>query len=98
MGEIAASDQAWNFVSYHISDEQQIAKWEQLEGHWSGEGKHVSNWSGHRTVRVVDKVGAGSFGAVERVTYKAVTLARKQYEHYSIFFPCYTQKLMGFQC
>ena len=81
MGDAGPGENNWNTVSYHLSDEQHIARWEQLEGHWSGEGKHVTNWSGHRTVRVLDKdLGSGSVGAVERVSYKAVTLARKQYK------------------
>jgi hypothetical protein len=82
MGDPAGGEDGWQLVIHQPSEEQQIAKWEQLEGHWSGEGKHATNWTGHRTVRVVDKeLGSGSFGAVERVTYKAVTMARKQYAH-----------------
>lgn len=81
MGDHPTGEDGWHLVTHQSSDEQQITKWEQLEGHWSGEGKHVANWAGHRTLRVVDKeLGSGSFGDVERVTYKAVTMARKQYE------------------
>lgn len=78
--ELNCRSDDWHLVVHQPSDEQLIAKWEQSDGHWSGEGKHPPNWAGHRTLRVVDKnLGAGSFGAVERVTYKAVTMARKQY-------------------
>jgi hypothetical protein len=74
----AAGQDGWTTVLHQPSEEQQISKWEQLEGHWSGEGKHPNNWTGHSQVRVVDReLGQGSFGAVERVTYKAVTMARK---------------------
>ncbi|TVY45514.1 Mitogen-activated protein kinase kinase kinase [Lachnellula subtilissima] len=69
----------WHLVpATVIREEEQIEEWRKSKGNWSGVGKHLSNWSDHKTLRVQGReLGLGSYGEVERITYKAVTLARK---------------------
>lgn len=77
-------DEGWSLVLHQpateIRDEQQIRQWEQSKESWSGTGKHPTNWGDHKTIRVLDReLGVGSYGLVERVSYKTVTMARKKY-------------------
>jgi hypothetical protein len=82
MAEIGVDD-GWHLVATHhpataIREEKQIEEWERSKGHWSGVGKHPVQWADHKTIRAQDRVlGSGSYGVVERVTYKTVTMARK---------------------
>lgn len=83
MADIGAADDGWHLVVAHpaieIREEKQIEEWERSKGHWSGQGKHPVQWADHKTVKVLDReLGVGSYGVVHRVTYRAVTMARKQ--------------------
>ncbi|TVY19169.1 Mitogen-activated protein kinase kinase kinase YODA [Lachnellula arida] len=79
MADASTSDDGWHLVpGTAIREEKQIEEWAKSKGNWSGAGKHLSNWSEHKTLRVQGReLGAGSYGEVEIITYKAVTLARK---------------------
>jgi len=79
----AGLDDGWHLVArqpaIEIREEQQIGEWERSNGHWSGAGKHPMNWGDHKAIRVLDReLGVGSYGVVERIAYKTVTMARKQ--------------------
>ncbi|TEA19500.1 Sperm motility kinase [Colletotrichum sidae] len=60
-----------------------IKEWEASDGHWSGIGKHPSDHSESKLVhdRIAapkdNSLGLGAHGRVEKVTYRAVCLARK---------------------
>ncbi|TVY93174.1 hypothetical protein LAWI1_G000420 [Lachnellula willkommii] len=79
MADASTSDDGWHLVpGTAIREEKQIEEWGKSKGNWSGAGKHLTNWSEHKTLRVQGReLGAGSYGEVEIITYKAVTLARK---------------------
>jgi hypothetical protein len=83
MADVGADDDGWHIVlrqpATEIREEQQIRQWEQSKEHWSGVGKHPTKWDGHKSIRVLDReLGVGSYGMVERVAYKTVTMARKK--------------------
>lgn len=83
MGDTGAGDDGWHLVVAHpateIREEKQIEEWERSKGSWSGVGKHPIQWAGHKTLPVLAReLGVGSYGVVERITYKTVTMARKQ--------------------
>ena len=83
MADINAEDDGWHLVvrqpATEIREEQQIRQWEQSKENWSGVGKHPTNWGEHKTIRVLDReLGVGSYGVVERIAYKTVTMARKK--------------------
>ncbi|TAQ83701.1 hypothetical protein B7494_g7971 [Chlorociboria aeruginascens] len=82
MADAGAGDEGWHLVVAHpaieIREKKQIAEWEASKGHWSGVGKHVMNWSEHKNLKVQDlELGTGSFGIVQKVTHRAVAMARK---------------------
>ncbi|KAF4635533.1 hypothetical protein G7Y89_g2560 [Cudoniella acicularis] len=82
MGDNGGGEDGWHLVAAHpaieIREQKQIAEWELSDKSWSGQGKHPTNWADHKTIRVQDReLGAGSYGHVERIIYKAVTMARK---------------------
>ncbi|TVY47872.1 Mitogen-activated protein kinase kinase kinase [Lachnellula occidentalis] len=79
MADASTSDDGWHLIpATAIREEQQIEEWGKSKGSWSGAGKHLTNWSDHKTLRVQDgELGSGSYGDVRLVTYKAVRLARK---------------------
>lgn len=60
-----------------IDEEKQIEKWERSKGHWSGSGKNPSNWN-DKAIEAQEELGSGTYGLVERISFKAVTMARKQ--------------------
>jgi hypothetical protein len=82
MAEIGVDD-GWHLVGTHrpaaaIREEKQIEQWERSKGHWSGVGKHPVQWADHKTIQPQERVlGSGSYGVVERITYKTVVMARK---------------------
>ena len=83
MADIKIGEDGWHLVVPHpateIREEQQIEEWERSKGNWSGVGKHPISWAEHKAIRVQDReLGVGSYGVVERITYKTVTMARKQ--------------------
>jgi hypothetical protein len=83
MADQSTNEDGWHLVVGHpateIRDEKQIEEWERSKGNWSGSGKHPVNWAEHKNIRVQDReLGVGSYGVVERITYKTVTMARKQ--------------------
>ncbi|KAL2069568.1 hypothetical protein VTL71DRAFT_14247 [Oculimacula yallundae] len=78
-----ASD-GWHHVytqpATEIREEQQIEEWERSQGHWSGSGKHpdATKWTDHKAIKTYGReLGIGSYGVVERITYRTVTMARK---------------------
>lgn len=77
-------DDGWTVVvgqpASEIREEKQIEEWENSHGGWSGFGKHPQNWIGHHKLHLSSEkeLGSGSYGLVQRVTYAAVTMARKQ--------------------
>ncbi|KAM3079436.1 hypothetical protein ACMFMG_005867 [Clarireedia jacksonii] len=77
------SDDGWHLVvgqpAIEIREEKQIQEWESSKGGWSGCGKHPANWTDHKKLHVSQdrELGSGSYGLVQRVTYGAVTMARK---------------------
>ncbi|KAK0103537.1 hypothetical protein ONS95_005556 [Cadophora gregata] len=82
MAEIA--DDGWHLVVAHpateIREEKQIEYWERSKGHWSGCGKHpdATQWTDHKAIKTYGReLGIGSYGIVERITYRTVTMARK---------------------
>lgn len=83
MAEIGTGDDGWHLVATHhpattIREEKQIEEWERSKGHWSGVGKHPLQWAEHKSIRAQERVlGSGSYGYVEKITYKTVTMARK---------------------
>lgn len=82
MADVGVTD-GWHLVVAHpateIREEKQIEQWERSAGQWSGYGKHPNQWADHKNVRVHDReLGVGSYGVVERITYRTVTMARKQ--------------------
>ncbi|KAH8684325.1 kinase-like domain-containing protein [Tricladium varicosporioides] len=82
MGDAGPSEDGWHLVSAHpaleVKEAQQIEKWSQAPNSWSGKGKHLIQWAEHKSVKVAGHhLGVGSYGLVERVTYGAVTMARK---------------------
>lgn len=84
MGDAGPSEDGWHLVAAHpaleVKEAQQIEKWSQAPNSWSGKGKHLIQWVEHKSVKVAGhNLGVGSYGLVERVTYAAVTMARKQY-------------------
>ena len=91
-GEMAdtgsSGDDGWHQArpANEIREEEQIEQWERSKGHWSGIGKHPTNFSDYKKLHLSQdkELGSGSYGTVERVTYGSVTLARKQYEASSI--------------
>jgi hypothetical protein len=80
MADASANDDGWHLVpATEIREEKQIEEWGKSKGNWSGTGKHITNWCDHKTLRVQGReLGSGSYGKVELIRYKAVTLARKQ--------------------
>ncbi|RAL67137.1 hypothetical protein DID88_007915 [Monilinia fructigena] len=78
-----AVDDGWTMVvgqpASEIREEKQIEEWENSKGGWSGFGKHPQNWIGHNRLHLSPEkeLGSGSYGLVQRVTYGAVTMARK---------------------
>ncbi|KAA8565793.1 hypothetical protein EYC84_009619 [Monilinia fructicola] len=76
-------DDGWTVVvgqpASEIREEKQIEEWENSHGGWSGFGKHPQNWIGHHKLHLSSEkeLGSGSYGLVQRVTYAAVTMARK---------------------
>ncbi|KAH8816032.1 kinase-like domain-containing protein [Xylogone sp. PMI_703] len=80
---IPQDDDGWQLVVNHPATEvreiKQIEQWEQSKGHWSGIGKHPLNFTDHKKLHLSREkyLGEGSSGRVERITYKAVTMARK---------------------
>ncbi|CZT45827.1 related to cyclin-dependent ser/thr protein kinase KIN28 [Rhynchosporium secalis] len=59
-------------------EEKQIEEWESSKGHWSGLGKHPDGWTDHKSIKTYGReLGIGSYGIVERITYRTVTMARK---------------------
>jgi hypothetical protein len=82
MAEIGADD-GWHLVATHrpaieFREEKQIEEWERTKGSWSGAGKHPLQWADHKTIQPRERVlGSGSYGVVEKITYKTVTMARK---------------------
>ncbi|KAK6602156.1 Mitogen-activated protein kinase kinase kinase YODA [Botrytis cinerea] len=78
-----AVDDGWTMVigqpASEIREEKQIEEWERSKGGWSGFGKHPQNWTDHKKLHLSSEkeLGSGSYGLVERVTYGAVTMARK---------------------
>jgi len=83
MGDPGNGDDGWHLVvgqpATEIREEEQIEEWERSKGHWSGLGKHPANWSDHKNLRILDReLGVGSYGVVERIAYRTVTMARKQ--------------------
>ncbi|KAH7397771.1 kinase-like domain-containing protein [Cadophora sp. MPI-SDFR-AT-0126] len=82
MAEIA--DDGWHLVAaqpaIEIREEKQIEEWERSKGHWSGCGKHpdATQWTDHKAIKTYGReLGIGSYGIVERITYRTVTMARK---------------------
>lgn len=79
-----AVDDGWTMVigqpASEIRQEKQIEEWERSKGGWSGFGKHPQNWTDHKKLHLSTEkeLGSGSYGLVQRVTYGAVTMARKQ--------------------
>ncbi|KAH7346640.1 kinase-like domain-containing protein [Rhexocercosporidium sp. MPI-PUGE-AT-0058] len=78
------AEDGWHLVVAHpateIRDEKQIEEWERSKGHWSGCGKHPdpTQWTDHKAIRTYGReLGIGSYGVVERITYRTVTMARK---------------------
>jgi hypothetical protein len=83
MADAGANDDGWHLVVAHpateIREEKQIEEWERSKLSWSGAGKHPTNWTEHKSLRVQDReLGSGSYGKVERLIYRGVTMARKQ--------------------
>ncbi|TGO17073.1 hypothetical protein BTUL_0021g00720 [Botrytis tulipae] len=78
-----AVDDGWTMVigqpASEIREEKQIEEWERSKGGWSGFGKHPQNWTDHKKLHLSSEkeLGSGSYGLVQRVTYGAVTMARK---------------------
>ncbi|KAF5870505.1 putative serine threonine protein kinase protein [Botrytis fragariae] len=78
-----AVDDGWTMVigqpASEIREEKQIEEWERSKGGWSGFGKHPQNWMDHKKLHLSSEkeLGSGSYGLVQRVTYGAVTMARK---------------------
>ncbi|QSZ35975.1 hypothetical protein DSL72_007097 [Monilinia vaccinii-corymbosi] len=76
-------DDGWTMVvgqpASEIREEKQIEEWEKSKGGWSGFGKHPQNWTDHKKIHLSSEkeLGSGSYGLVQRVTYGAVTMARK---------------------
>ncbi|CAD6449131.1 882c752c-023d-4039-a408-affaa6f655f5 [Sclerotinia trifoliorum] len=76
-------DDGWTIVvgqpASEIREEKQIEEWERSKGGWSGFGKHPQNWADHKKLHLSseNELGSGSYGLVQRVTYGAVTMARK---------------------
>ncbi|KAL5318560.1 hypothetical protein ACEPPN_013622 [Leptodophora sp. 'Broadleaf-Isolate-01'] len=82
MADVA--EDGWHLVVAHpateIREEKQIEEWERSKGHWSGCGKHPdpTQWTDHKAIRTYGReLGIGSYGVVERITYRTVTMARK---------------------
>jgi serine/threonine protein kinase len=77
------NDDGWHLVLAHPAietrEQKQIKEWEDSKGHWSGLGKHVTNFCDHKKLHVSQEteLGSGSYGSVERITYQTVTMARK---------------------
>ncbi|KAL3421746.1 Mitogen-activated protein kinase kinase kinase YODA [Phlyctema vagabunda] len=75
------ADDEWHLArpANEVREEEQIAQWEKSKGHWSGLGKHPTNFTDHKKLHAVSRreLGSGSYGVVERITCGTVTLARK---------------------
>lgn len=78
------ADDGWHLVVAHpateIREEKQIEEWERSKGNWSGYGKHpdATQWTDHKAIKTYGReLGSGSYGIVERITYRTVTMARK---------------------
>ena len=83
MADQSTNREGWHLVvdlpATEIHQEKQIEEWERLKGNWSGYGKHPVNWTEHKDIQVQDwELGTGSYGVVERITYKKVAMARKR--------------------
>ncbi|ESZ92514.1 hypothetical protein SBOR_7086 [Sclerotinia borealis F-4128] len=76
-------DDGWTVVvgqpASEIREKKQIEEWERSKGGWSGFGKHPQNWTDLKKLHLSTEkeLGSGSYGLVQRVTYGAVTMARK---------------------
>lgn len=78
------ADDGWHLVVAHpateIREGKQLEEWERSKGHWSGYGKHPDStqWTDHKAIKTYGReLGSGSYGIVERITYRTVTMARK---------------------
>ncbi|CAG8974109.1 hypothetical protein HYALB_00002744 [Hymenoscyphus albidus] len=69
-------EEGWHLVS-GIDEEKQIEKWERSKGQWSGHGKHASSKFNDQSIEALEELGSGTYGLVERISFKAVTMARK---------------------
>ncbi|KAI9650828.1 hypothetical protein NHQ30_000862 [Ciborinia camelliae] len=80
---MAGVDDGWTMVvgqpASETREEKQIEEWECSKGGWSGFGKHPQNWTDQKKLHISSEkeLGSGSYGLVQRVTYGAVTMARK---------------------
>ncbi|KAK1985586.1 kinase-like domain-containing protein [Colletotrichum cereale] len=66
-----------------LYEKSKIREWESSSGHWSGIGKHPDDFAEAKKIHTKiiapkdNDLGMGTFGRVERVTHRAVRLARK---------------------